>query len=162
MYGNCLGPVSECKFSTALTSVLNTCATFIVEYIKVVIETKCACCHFLVHGIARTTTKKKFKCLFIILVIVYSVHNNYININTYLHKGQYGEVYKAEYVKGTKSNLTVAVKAIKKYQSQKAHDDFLEEMDILSQFVHPNIIKLYGLVQQGIVLLCSTMHLMGN
>ena len=74
-----------------------------------------------------------------------------MNINSI---GQYGEVYKAEYAKGTKSNLTVAVKVIKKYQSQKALDDFLKEMDIMSQFVHPNIIKLYGLVQQGIVSLC--------
>ena len=65
--------------------------------------------------------------------------------------GQYGEVYKAEYAKGTRSNLTVAVKAIKKYQSQRAHDDFLREMDSMSQFVHPNIVKLYGIVQQGIV-----------
>ena len=65
--------------------------------------------------------------------------------------GHYGQVYKAEYTKETTTGrkLTVAVKTIKKYQSQKAHDDFLKEMSIMSKFVHPNVIKLYGLVQQG-------------
>ena len=66
-----------------------------------------------------------------------------------LNIGQYGEVYKADYARENKSNLTVAVKAIKNYQSQKARDDFLKEMDIMSKFAHPNIVKLYGLVQQG-------------
>ncbi len=64
--------------------------------------------------------------------------------------GHYGKVYKAEYTKGAGQKLTVAVKTIKKYTDQKAHDDFLKEMGIMSQFVHPNIIKLHGLVQQGI------------
>ncbi len=59
-------------------------------------------------------------------------------------------MYKAEYTRGTGQNLIVAVKTIKKYTDQKAHDDFLKEMGIMSQFVHPNIIKLYGIVQQGI------------
>ena len=64
------------------------------------------------------------------------------------HVGHYGQVFKAQYTKGS-STITVAVKTIKKYQSQKDHDDFLKEMSIMSKFVHPNVIKLYGLVQQG-------------
>ena len=65
--------------------------------------------------------------------------------------GHYGQVFKAEYNKetGTGRTITVAVKTLKKYQSQKAHDDFLKEMSITAQFAHPNVIKLFGLVQQG-------------
>ena len=46
--------------------------------------------------------------------------------------------------------MTVAVKTIKKYESEKETNDFLREMDVMSQLLHPNIIKLYGIVQQGV------------
>lgn len=46
--------------------------------------------------------------------------------------------------------MTVAIKTIKKYESEKEANDFFREMDIMSRLVHPNIIKLYGIVQQGV------------
>ena len=45
--------------------------------------------------------------------------------------------------------ITVAVKTIKKYNSKEAAEDFLREMSVMTKFVHPNVIKMYGLVQQG-------------
>ena len=64
--------------------------------------------------------------------------------------GHFGEVFKGTYRKGTGKCVTVAVKTIKKYQSEKETSDFLREMGIMSQLLHPNVIKLFGLVQQGI------------
>lgn len=53
-------------------------------------------------------------------------------------------VYKAE-MKKFKRNRTVAVKSV-------AHitDDFRKEVTIMSEVVHPNIVRLYGLVNEGI------------
>ena len=48
--------------------------------------------------------------------------------------------------------MQVAVKTIKKYQSKKETTDFFKEMHVMSQLIHPNILRLYGIVQQG------TMH----
>ena len=46
--------------------------------------------------------------------------------------------------------MKVAVKTIKKYQSEQETSDFLREMGVMMDLMHPNIIHLYGIVQQGI------------
>lgn len=43
----------------------------------------------------------------------------------------------------------VAVKTIRRYTSEKERQDFMREMAIMAQMMHPNIIQLYGLVNEG-------------
>ena len=70
----------------------------------------------------------------------------------YCSLGQFGKVFKGIYIEsGIGRSYTVAVKTIRtEYESEKAKEDFLKEMDVLSKLLHPNIVRLFGLVQQGI------------
>ena len=54
-------------------------------------------------------------------------------------------VYKAE-MRTLQRTLTVAVKSV-----ANITNDFRKEVTIMSEVVHPNIIRLYGLVNEGIV-----------
>lgn len=45
--------------------------------------------------------------------------------------------------------VQVAVKTAKKSSSSKEKEEFMREMNIMSQMMHPNIVRLYGVVQQG-------------
>ena len=61
--------------------------------------------------------------------------------------GQFGKVYKAKMMQSQQIanvSVTVAVKTV-------AHNtlDFRKEVTIMSEAVHPNIIRLYGLINQG-------------
>ena len=62
--------------------------------------------------------------------------------------GQFGKIYKAVFIQDT-SEMTVAVKTIKKYESEQETSDFLHEMRITMDLAHPNIIHLYGIVDEG-------------
>ena len=45
--------------------------------------------------------------------------------------------------------ITVAVKVTKEYSSEKAMRDFQNEMSIMSEVAHSNIVRLYGIVSEG-------------
>eukprot|EP00731_Ephydatia_muelleri_P032022 Em0023g529a len=64
-------------------------------------------------------------------------------------KGQFGEVFRATLHKGSPGEVLVAVKTTKKNSSEKDKADFLKEMMAMSQILHPNIVRLYGLVVEG-------------
>eukprot|EP00731_Ephydatia_muelleri_P032043 Em0023g550a len=64
-------------------------------------------------------------------------------------KGQFGEVFRATLHKGTPGEVLVAVKTTKKNSSEKDKADFLKEMTVMSTLLHPNIVRLYGLVNEN-------------
>ena len=63
--------------------------------------------------------------------------------------GQYGKVFKGRYKRSEGPGYPVTIKTIKKYKSEKEKESFLKEMNIMSKLMHPNIVRLFGLVQQG-------------
>ena len=63
--------------------------------------------------------------------------------------GQYGKVFKGIYRRSEGPGYPVAIKTVKKYESEKEKESFLREMNIMSKLMHPNIVRLFGLVQQG-------------
>ena len=65
-----------------------------------------------------------------------------------LPAGQFGQVYRAMLKHGV-APIQVAVKTAKKSSSSKEKAEFMREMTIMSQMMHPNIVRLYGVVQQG-------------
>ena len=44
---------------------------------------------------------------------------------------------------------TVAVKVVKRYSSQKVMEQFENEMSIMSQVSHNNIVRLHGIISEG-------------
>ena len=64
--------------------------------------------------------------------------------------GQYGKVYKGEYRRLDRPKYFVAIKTIRQHESEKEKEQFLTEMRVMSNMIHPNIVRLFGLVQQGI------------
>lgn len=63
--------------------------------------------------------------------------------------GQFGKVYKAILWNSDGKNIEVALKAAKASTvSEKMN--LKKEMAIMSKLMHPNIVQLYGLVQEGI------------
>lgn len=72
-----------------------------------------------------------------------------VNLSWIFSTGKFGNVYKAQ-LRRDLGTVTVAVKTVKKYKSQKDTDDFQREMNMMLQMIHPNIVQIYGLVQEGI------------
>jgi serine/threonine protein kinase len=64
--------------------------------------------------------------------------------------GQYGKVFKGIYKRSEGPGYPIAVKTIRKYESEKEKDNFFKEMNVMSKLMHPNIVRLFGIVQQGI------------
>ena len=52
----------------------------------------------------------------------------------------------------------MAIKTIKQYESEKERDNFLKEMNIMSKLMHPNIVRLFGLVHQGQLYMIVTIY----
>ena len=63
--------------------------------------------------------------------------------------GQFGEVFKATMFKGTPAEVTVTVKTVKGTSSGMERDSFIKEMCAMSKIMHPNIVRLFGLVYGG-------------
>lgn len=63
--------------------------------------------------------------------------------------GQFGKIFKGVYKRSEGEGLPVAIKTIKKYESEKERKSFQKEMTVMSKLIHPNIVRLFGLVKQG-------------
>ena len=68
--------------------------------------------------------------------------------------GHFGTVYKAFLKTGTSPGecVKVAVKGIK-HETEKEKNNFIREMSVMSKMLHPNIVRLYGLVLRGLLTL---------
>ena len=62
-----------------------------------------------------------------------------------LGEGEFGEVFKGEWTSPTKT-LTVALKSLKSSASAEERLKLLQEAAIMGQFIHPHIVRLYGVV----------------
>jgi hypothetical protein len=63
---------------------------------------------------------------------------------TKIGEGQFGDVYTAKM-----NRCTVAVKVIKRYSSKRVKEQFENEMSIMSQVSHHNIVRLHGIIRDG-------------
>ena len=66
-----------------------------------------------------------------------------------MYSGQFGRVYRATLKSNDGRKVDVAVKTIKKYNSKKEMNNFMREMAVMSQLIHPNIIHLHGVVKES-------------
>ena len=62
-----------------------------------------------------------------------------------LGEGEFGEVFKGEW-KSSTATLTVALKSLKSSASEEERLKLLREAAIMGQFIHPHIVRLYGMV----------------
>ena len=60
--------------------------------------------------------------------------------------GQFGKVFKGIY---RRFGIQVAIKTSKQYESEQEKSSFQREMMMMSKLIHPNIVKLFGLVEEG-------------
>ena len=65
-----------------------------------------------------------------------------------LGSGEFGTVCKGQWVYADK-RLDVAIKVLSDASDETNKVKFLQEAAIMSQFRHPNVIKLYGVVSDG-------------
>ena len=64
--------------------------------------------------------------------------------------GQFGEVFIAILQRHESAPpIQVAMKSFKNIHNCKQEANFMKEMAQLSQLVHPNIVKMYGIVLEG-------------
>ena len=85
-----------------------------------------------------------------VLLNNYSVMSYYLYRNKLKHNtGRYGKVYSGIYRIPDGPERTVAIKTLKQCESENDKDEFLTEMKLMSNLIHPNIVYLFGLVQQG-------------
>ena len=68
-------------------------------------------------------------------------------ITGFLGQGQFGKVQKGEWQSsGGRGTITVAIKLLKENSGEEDKVKFLQEVAIMGQFSHPNVIKLHGIV----------------
>ena len=62
-----------------------------------------------------------------------------------LGEGEFGMVYKGEWVDSPQGPLQVAVKSLHRQEEENRYK-LLKEAAIMGQFNHPNVVRLYGII----------------
>ncbi len=76
------------------------------------------------------------------------VHCTHCRIIKHLGSGQFGTVNMGVWTTSVEST-EVAVKTLQPMASEIDKVKFLQEAAIMGQFLHPNVVKLYGVVTVG-------------
>ncbi len=71
-----------------------------------------------------------------------------------LGEGEFGEVFKGEWTTPT-TTLPVALKTLKSSASEEERLKLLQEAAIMGQFIHPHIVRLYGVVTLSKMVWCT-------
>lgn len=69
-------------------------------------------------------------------------------IEKHLGSGQFGMVNKGEWLQST-GVTHVAIKTLVPHSTDEDKVKFLQEAAIMGQFIHPNVVQLYGVVTVG-------------
>nr|XP_033780730.1 ephrin type-A receptor 1 isoform X1 [Geotrypetes seraphini] len=70
----------------------------------------------------------------------------YVNMESVIGEGEFGEVYRGSLRLPGKERVVVAIKTLKSTYSDSQWWNFLREATIMGQFNHPNIVQLQGVV----------------
>ena len=76
-------------------------------------------------------------------------------MHMYYTAGQFGKIFKGIYKRSEGEGLPVAIKTIKKYESEKERQSFQKRMAVMAKLIHPNIVRLFGLIKQGKLKVCE-------
>ena len=74
-------------------------------------------------------------------------HTHTHRIMAEIGSGEFAFVNKAQWTDKSGASLTVAVKSLHSPASQEERIKFLQEAAIMGQFVHPNVVRLIGVVK---------------
>ena len=66
-----------------------------------------------------------------------------------LGSGQFGTVYKGVWKSVIRGSVEVAVETLNKESKEQDKVKFLQEVAIMGQFKHPNVVEMYGVVMEG-------------
>ena len=77
------------------------------------------------------------------------IPRNLVTLSNQLGRGQFGEVYQAEWEIPQYGPVDVAVKLVKKGAPQEERVKLLQEAAILGQFKHKHVVSLLGVVTLG-------------
>ena len=72
----------------------------------------------------------------------------FVRKTNFLGSGEFATVNKGVW-RGSKGMVDVAVKTLSESATEAEKIRFLQEAVIMGQFVHPNIVQLYGIVTRG-------------
>ena len=78
----------------------------------------------------------------------YFIKRHFSSITGFLGSGEFGKVQKGEWSSGGRrgGSLTVAIKSLKENSDEDSKVKFLQEVAIMGQFSHPNVVRLHGLI----------------
>ena len=88
--------------------------------------------------------------------LVKSIYNSDSCVIHCIVTGNFGVVYKAILQTSGSESVEVAIKSVKSGErDEKEKQNFIREMCTMSKLLHPNIVRLYGLILKGsLELLC--------
>ena len=104
----------------------------------------------IVHQLSKKTrTLKKSAIQYVILrkIIIVMCWHIYIRLKKLILKGNFVKVHRGLW-KGKRKDLDVVVKSLESDATQDEKIKLLQEAAIMGQFHHPNILQLYGIINE--------------